>query len=226
MKRRERMERRAERLRGWAEKRTVAATATLNSNPEMRHDFTFVTQPGRIAERERMNNRDDRALESLHKADGMESRADGIEAAAKAAIYSDDDNACEALRERIAKLESERDAVKRFNASCRKGTPDYSIIDESSKKNFLFCVKIGQTSLGRGFPAYHSANLSGNIKRNRDRLERMEREAVSGPPLRQLLTKWAGRCATCAAEIPAGTVAYYRKPDLFCEVCNPEKTTA
>lgn len=68
----------AERLEGWAEKREEKASAQLNSYPEIRHDWAFITQPGRIPLRERMNRADDRACESLSVAHRLRSRAAGI----------------------------------------------------------------------------------------------------------------------------------------------------
>src|ERR1035437_4050647 len=117
---RERREPRAERLRGWADKRNATATAALESQPELRHDWAFITQPGQIPERTRMNARDDRAFESLTKAESMTSRADGIEAQLDHAIYDDDPDAIERIRERIAGLEAKRDQMKAANAEYRK----------------------------------------------------------------------------------------------------------
>lgn len=61
-------------------------------------------------------------------------------------------------------------------------------------------------------------------RRARERMEEIKREAVEGPPLRLLWTKWAGTCATCGKEIQKETSAYYRKPDLYCykEECRPK----
>lgn len=52
---RERREARAERLRGWAEKREKAAEATFKSHEIFRGDHAFNTQPGHIPERARVN---------------------------------------------------------------------------------------------------------------------------------------------------------------------------
>jgi len=71
-------EKKAERLDEWAEKREVKAEADLNSFPSLRHDWAFITQPGHIPARARMNKADDRALESLKVAEGMRSRAEGM----------------------------------------------------------------------------------------------------------------------------------------------------
>jgi hypothetical protein len=74
----EKAEVKAARYDEWAEKREVKAEAALNSFPSMRHDWAFITQPGHIPARARMNAADDRALESLKVAEGMRSRAEGI----------------------------------------------------------------------------------------------------------------------------------------------------
>jgi len=71
-------EAKAERLDEWAEKREVKAEAALNSFPTMRHDWAFITQPGHIPARERMNAADDRARESLRVAERLHSRAASI----------------------------------------------------------------------------------------------------------------------------------------------------
>ena len=69
-------EKKAERLDEWAEKREKKAEQDLNSYPSLRHDWAFITQPGHIPARARMNRADDRACESLKVAEGMRSKAD------------------------------------------------------------------------------------------------------------------------------------------------------
>ena len=71
-------ENRAARYEEWAEKREKKAAADLNSYPEMRHDWAFITQPGHIPARARMNASDQRACESLKVADGMRSKAESL----------------------------------------------------------------------------------------------------------------------------------------------------
>jgi hypothetical protein len=175
---RERREARAERLRGWAEKREVRAEAQLTSQTELRHDWAFITQPGHIPARARMNAADDRACESLRKAESMNSRAAGIEAQLAGAIYSDDENAIEALQARIAALEVERDRIKAYNATCRKGAQDLSILTEAEKRSLLGVLRYAPYQCkGGAFPSYHLSNLSANINRNRKRLEQLLQEA-------------------------------------------------
>lgn len=176
---RERREAKADRLRGWAAKREASASAVLASHEICRGDNAFNTQPGRIPLRSRVIAQDDRAYESLRKAEGIASRADGIDAQARAAIYSDDPDAIEALTARIAGLEAERDRVKAYNASCRKGARDLSILSESERDNIVGMARTCSMFLGKGgqFPGYHLTNLSGNIARQRGRLEMLTRQS-------------------------------------------------
>ena len=74
----EKAERKAEKYESWAEKREHRARATLNSFPSMRHDWAFITQPGHIPARARMNKADDRAYESLHVAKGFREKAESL----------------------------------------------------------------------------------------------------------------------------------------------------
>lgn len=83
--------------------------------------MAFATQPGHIPERARVIARTDRALESMDKAAEMASKAEGIEAAADSAIYSDDPNAVEAVKAKLVTLEARRERMRRVNALYRKG---------------------------------------------------------------------------------------------------------
>ncbi len=71
-------ERKAEKYEEWAEKREHKANAQLNSNPEVRHDWAFITQPGHIPFRAKMNAADDRAYEILHVAEGFRNKASSL----------------------------------------------------------------------------------------------------------------------------------------------------
>lgn len=176
---RERRERRADRLRGWAATREEQAAAVFAANEHYRGDVAFYTQPGHIPERTRAIAREDRAFESLTKAASMESRANGIEAQLASSIYSDDPDAIEQLRARIARLEAERDRVKAYNASCRRGQPDVSVLADEQRAQIANCRLIGFGLKADGaFASYHLTNLSGNIARNRERLASLKRRAA------------------------------------------------
>lgn len=177
---RERRLAKAERLREWADKREAKAAAVFEANEPHTRDWAFITQPGHIPARARIIAQEDRAHQSVAKAREMARRADGIEAAAERAIYSDDPDAADRLRERIAELEAERDRIKRYNASCRKaakagGTGDLSILDDKQRADIASLARVcaWQVRAGGAFPAYVSSNLSGNIGRLRRRLEAM-----------------------------------------------------
>lgn len=73
-----RADQKADRYEEWAGKRERDATAKLNSYPSIRHDWAFITQPGHIPFRSRMNQADDRAYESLKKADEMRGKAESL----------------------------------------------------------------------------------------------------------------------------------------------------
>jgi len=68
----------ADKYDSWAAKREKDATARLNTLPEVRHDWAFITQPGHIPLRARMNKSDDIAYESLGKASEMRQKAESL----------------------------------------------------------------------------------------------------------------------------------------------------
>jgi hypothetical protein len=164
---RDRREARAERLRGLAQAREQRAAAVLKAGEPYTGDLAFSTQPGHIPFRARLIAREDRAFESLRKAESMVSRADGIEGQLANAIYEDDPDAVEQLRARITRLEGERDAAKARNAAYRK----------EHKAELKAMDSAYERDQAMPYPGYFFANLSGNLSRQRARLSRLEREA-------------------------------------------------
>lgn len=207
---RERRERRADRLREWADKRVQRASATLAADDAQpfAHDIAFLTQPGHIPERARMIARSDRAHESLAKAQSMARRADSIDAAAAHAIYSDDPDAIERLRERIADLEAERARIVAYNKAVRaagQSTADaLALLDPKQRADLASTAKYAPYQLGRcgAFPAYALSNLGGNISRQRQRLADM-----LGPrPRSTFQPDRRGACRRCGEPQPLHTV--------------------
>ena len=153
-------------MRGWAGVRQERAGEVLRSHEVYRGDTAFNTQPGHLPLRARVNAQDDRAYESLRKAELMESRASGIDSQLAHAIYSDDPDAVPALEARIAKLESRRDQVNADNAAFRKAVKAAGLPKVATWK-------------AADFQGHHQhedfvlKNLSGDIKRNRDRLAQL-----------------------------------------------------
>lgn len=187
---RERQEAKADRLAEWAAKRAEKAEASLTQARAMGEAIPL-GQPilvGHHSERadRRYRGRIDstyrKAFEHGQKAESMAARSAGITAQLDRSIYSDDHDAIDRLNERIAELEAERDRVKAYNASCRQaaksgGTGDLSLLDDRQRADILSTAKVCPYQIGPGgaFPAYHLSNLSGNIKRYRDRLAEVER---------------------------------------------------
>lgn len=168
---RERRMRKAERLRGWAEKREVKSTAEYERSHEMASAIPF-GQPilvGHYREasdrryRDRIGAAMDRSCEHAAKAESMRSRAQNIEAQAAHAIYSDDPDAVEALTAKIARLEARREQMKQRNAEFRKA--------HRAELKAMTAYQRDQAMPHRG---YELTNLSGNLSRLRARLASLE----------------------------------------------------
>ena len=233
--RRERLEHKADRLRGWAAKRENAAEAMLKVDETIRHDWAFITQPGHIPARDRMNKRDDRAFASLSKADEMTGRAAGIEHALDHSIYSDDDDAVGRLEERIAGLEAEQTTIKAFNKAWRAKDADrhalIEALEEPMRSGFRSSLRVEAYNCKSGFPAYRLSNLSADIRRNRERLEGLKREAAPDyvePPRFLYALKYAGDCRSCGRHLEQGANAlYFRKAqEVACYPACPGKVGA
>lgn len=180
---RERREAKAERLREWAAKREAKAAAAWSASHAIADNIPF-GQPILVGHHSEGRARRDQAriqelgfrgLEHMNKAREFDSKAANIEAQAERSIYSDDPDAIKRLAERIATLEAERDRVKAYNTSCRKGSPDLSLLDERQQRDIASCLHFQSYACPKGqFPAYHLAGLNANIKRNRDRMTSLE----------------------------------------------------
>ena len=188
---RERRERRAERLREWAAKRAAKSAAAFDRAHDLAGQIPL-GQPvlvGHHSERrhrrhlDRIDGAMKAGVEHGRTAERMDERAGNIEAALEASIYDDDADAIERLRERIARLEAERDRIKAYNASCRRGQPDPSLLDERQREQLESVRRHAPYQLGKGgaFPSYALSNLSGNLARNRQRLARLLDEAGRRP---------------------------------------------
>lgn len=185
---RERREARAERLRGWSDKRAVKADAALTRARAMGDAIPF-GQPiliGHHSEgrdrnyRARINSTTARGYEHQDKSESMAAKAANIESALKSSIYSDDANAVPALEARVAQLEAERDAIKAYNASARKGAPDTSHLSTKQKLELEQARRHMPFSMGKTknqYPDYGLTNLTGNIARNRKRLAQLKAKA-------------------------------------------------
>lgn len=233
---RERQERKAARLREWAEKRE-AKQGALREAARADEEATGIPfgQPilvGHHSERrhrravERIDRAMGAAVENARKAESMASRADNIEAAAEQAIYSDDVDAVERLREKIARLEEERETIKRYNASCRKaaktgGVGDTSLLTEELRRDIVTTANACSYMLGAGgqFPRYKLTNLGGVINTAKKRLAQLERNG--GKPADRVITaRFGSTCEECGAAIEKGdTIRYNRAEGARCVKC-------
>lgn len=175
---RERRAARAERLRGWADKRDDKAVALQAANDPYRGDIAFATQPGHIPERARAIARTERAAEHHIKATSMRSRADNIKAQMDAAVYDDDPDAIERLEEKLTRLEAERDRIKAYNASCRRGERDITLLDDEQQRKLLACATAGQVKPNGAMPTYATSNLGATINTTRKRIARLKGAAT------------------------------------------------
>ena len=200
---RERRERRADRLREWAAKRTAKSTAAFDRAHDIGAQIPL-GQPILVGHHSERRHRRDLAridgamaagVQNANVADRMGERADNIEAGLQASIYDDDPDAIEQLRKRVAALEAERDRIKAYNASCRRGQPDPSLLDEHQRANLESVRRVASYQLGKGgsFPSYALSNLSGNVARNRQRLARLLGEADGAGRAEGQQTDPAGR---------------------------------
>ncbi len=187
---RERRAAKADRLREWADKRDVKATATRAATDQLADSRPF-GQPilvGHHSEKRARRDQDRiysgmrRSIDDADKAAEFRRRADGIEAAADHAIYSDDTDAGERLVERIAEREAERDRIKAFNANVRKtGSHDLALLDDRQKASYLSIVNHAPYQLGKGgtFPGYELSNLGATIRKDKKRLAAMSTDLTT-----------------------------------------------
>jgi hypothetical protein len=203
---REKRERKAERLRGWADSREAKQSA-LNEAARCDEEATGIPfgQPilvGHHSEKrhrralERIDRAMGKAVDNSRKAEGMQSRAANIEAANDRAIYDDDPDAIERLTERIAALEAERDRRKVANSEYRR-----------EHKAELKAMSGYDRHHAVPFPPYSFSNLTGNIGRLRDRLARLQAPERG----RVLVAKYAGECRKCGESVERGATAVYFK---------------
>ena len=188
---RKKLERKAARREEWAESRREAASAAFSSARETASNIPL-GQPilvGHHSERRMRGLYDglarkmDAGCESAKIADLHASKAAGIQQQLDRCIFSDDENAAEAIQARIAELEAKQEVMKTANKICRnkKTTEEEKIaslrglypgISENSIHEMLHPTYSYEKP---GFPAYALANNSGNIARLKKRIVEVER---------------------------------------------------
>ena len=199
MTRRERKETRMQRRLDWAKGRDDKAAALNKYTDRYRGDIAFNTQPGHIPERARVIRMTDKAHEHAQMAAHHESKAASIAYQLKRTIFSDDVDAPDRLRERIAGLEAERDRMKAVNAEIKQGTGwEQRLSDagapltEREKKLLLDVARFQPYYCKNGvpvFPPYAFTNLGGNIRRLKGRLLAVNTLAAQSAKVAEVLGK-------------------------------------
>jgi hypothetical protein len=181
MTRRERMERRADRRREWAEKADKRAAGRFD-RAKTTADGIPLGQPilvGHHSERrarkdqERIRSNMDKGVAESRLSLHHERKADGIESQLKRSVFSDDHDAVERLRERIAENEAQRDRYKAINRAWRKSKGD---IDKMTADGTV-SVALGKTikDTMRMAPwlksPFDTVNVTARIRRDKKRID-------------------------------------------------------
>ncbi len=125
----------------------------------------------------RCRNAMDRSCEAAALAKHHESKADGIERQLEGSIFSDDENAIEAIEARIAELETSQEKMKKINAVIRKNAKASRDVQIAALMCHGLSAATAEKALtpdfcGRlGFPGYALTNNSSNIRRLRERIK-------------------------------------------------------
>lgn len=180
MNRRERMEARAARREQWAESAKAKAAQKFSAADAAVEGIPF-GQPILVGHHSEKRHR--RALERcdanmragferVGMAHRHEQVAETLRGNLDRSIFSDDENAIADLEARITEREAERERIKAYNASYRKGKPDDTLLSEEQRARYAAYYKSGP------FPAYVLSNLAGKIKADRDRITSLQRDAA------------------------------------------------
>lgn len=179
MTRRKRLENKIEKRREWAEKATVRATAAHQASDRLVENIPF-GQPILVGHHsegrhrrtiERSRNLMFKMVEENKLAEHHESKASGLENQLDRCIFSDDDNAVEAIQERIDANEAKRERMKKVNTLYRKGNAaglaelgyNLETLREKLKTAYSWCQQ--------PYPAYELQNLGARITRDKKRIE-------------------------------------------------------
>lgn len=231
---RERREARADRLDGWAEKRRDRAEQASTTASQMADAIPF-GQPilvGHYSERRDRRYRDriaanmGRAVDDSRTAARHADKAANIRAAADAAVYDDDPDAVERLTVKLARLEAERDRIKRYNASCRKGARDVTILNEHERADLATLARVAAYQIGPHgeLPGYQLSNLGATIRTTRQRIEKLARPPAERPA-RLMAARYPGDCTECDVPIERGDQIRYTRGVGACHAHHTKENT-
>lgn len=212
---RERRERRVETLRDRADRSEARSQEAYDAEHRI-GDQIPMGQPILIGhhsqrraerDRDRMQALASRSVEESRKAERQASSATEIERQLEVAIFDDDPDAVERLEEKIAGLEAERARFKAYNASCRKGSPDESLLSDAGRAGLKTVRTYAPYQLGKKGELNYS-NLTANIARLKKRLEGLKAPERG----RRMSARFSSECSSCGETIEEGaTIVYYKR---------------
>ena len=184
MTRRERLEKKLEKREEWAGNRDADAERRINSARSIGSHIPL-GQPiliGHHSEKrhrrdiERIDSNMRKSCESAKMADHHRNKAAGLASQLDNTVFSDDDNAIEALQERIADREAERERMKTANRAYKKGGLEAikELLPIEELKNAV-SVLTHQAYYQKPFPPYALTKLGANIRRDKKRIEEIKR---------------------------------------------------
>lgn len=221
MTRRERLERKLEKRREWAEKAETRADSLSEQSHKMM-SIIPMGQPilvGHYSEKRDRNyrnrawNKMGKAVEQRELAEHHVSKAGGLSDQLDRAIFSDDTNATEALEQRIAENEAKRERMKKVNALYRKqdvaGLAELGIDYEALKAKLAAAG--GYWGSAPHLP-YEMSNLGQRISGDKKRLEQVKKaterraEAEASPTGVVIKPCQGGYCSVTFAEKPERSI--------------------
>lgn len=219
MTQRERLERKLEKRRQWAESRRADAAQRFDTAHRATEHIPL-GQPilvGHHSEKRhraalaKSDNNMRKGCESLAMADHHESKSDGIERQLDNSVFSDDPDAIEQLQAKIVAAEAERDRMKAINAAIRKG-PGWEArikppLTDAEKTELVNLARVWGSVYKPGFPPYALTNLGANIRRMKERIkhitQRHDRSAKAEQAGGVLIQGSGDYCRITFAEKPA-----------------------
>lgn len=181
MTRRERLERKLEKRREWAEKAEQRSGAAFDAARKLSAQIPF-GQPilvGHHSERharrdaERIFSGMGKGVEQAKLAEHHENKADGLERALDRSIFADDEDAVEQIEARLAASEAKRERMKEVNRLYRKkdatGLATLGLDFEALRAKLEAPEVMSWMRIP--YPAYALSNLGGRITADRKKLE-------------------------------------------------------
>ena len=181
---RERKEAKAAKRRDWAEGRREKATGELQQVEQMSQQIPLgqpilVGHHSERAHRNLLTNMDrkmGKGIEHSNMATHHDSVATNIEHQLDTSIYSDDTDAISQLKARIAEREAERTRIKVINSHAKKTGTLHGIDLTKAELKDIEMAALGGHDPRKGYPSYALTNLSANIRRDQQRLEKLQEE--------------------------------------------------